>query len=181
MKNHMEQVTVMMVSLLETSTSGYGANTSANYLNSLLMYGSANAAWVPCTLLGIDYPAKIKASGGWMSNVDAQDMYVLFNLPMPTTKGSLKLYISGLRLVIFDADATDYVTQVIIYPMKETGAAAAILQDTTDRTAQGDYTYTFTAADCSTYDLISVYVQTVNTDAADLDFGPPLIRCYYAT
>ena len=176
----MEQITVTMVSLLTTSTSGYGANTSANYLNSLLMYGSANAAWVPCPLEGWHDVARgwVNASGHFQ-NTGAADPWVHYTIPLPTTKGGLKLYISGTRVGLEDAAATDKVDITYVVGRTSTGISY-IDTDNTDKDTQGEHEDTFTALDCSTYTAVKVTLVADVTNAGGLDINYVAVRCYYA-
>ena len=181
MNRPMEQITVTMVSLLTTSTSGYGANTSANYLNSLLMYGSANAAWVPGTWAGTTVAGTVITEGAHYKNADANDALWLFQLSLPLVKGGLKLYTDGFKLIVIDAAAADYVTR-IFYQGEHTQATTITYFDTTttDRTAAGDYTYTIAATDLSSFDYVGVQIQTFVTNVGGLDIGPPLFHVWYA-
>jgi len=179
MNRPMEQITITMVSLLTTSTSGYGANTSANYLNSLLMYGAANAAWVPCIMEGASANAQYYVTASTIVNLGAVDCYYRFSLPLPTSKGSLKLYISGIRVGIYDAGVADYVTQTLIYgDVYDT--ATGLLNDTTDYNSPQRMENTFAAVDCSVYDHIHATLLTFVTTGTELDIIFVTIRCYYA-
>jgi len=175
-----EKITVTMIELLASSTSAYGANTAASYLNALLMYGSANATWVPCVFETGTAAGKTTASGQNLSNPDGTDTWWLFGLPLPTVKGTLKLYVTGLRVGIFDADAGDYVSGAYIAGQTYNGASVMILSDTTDYTAQALITYTCAATDCSSYEVLRVTLNMFCTDANDLDISSVCVRCYYA-
>jgi hypothetical protein len=178
---YQEVITVDIREQLASSSSAYGANTAANYLNSLLMYGSANAAWVNCVFHSVSTPAKVQNSGGVdLANVDGTDVSVAFELLIPKAKGSLKLYISGIRYDLEDADATDYVTRTRIFGLTQ-GALTTINDDTTDYTAPALITDTFTAADCSGYRQVLVWQDWVCTNALDLGIRGVQVQCYYDT
>ena len=91
-----------------------GDDITSTDIADLLMFGSANAAWVPCILDGTGSWPTGKLQGDWtMSNVDGTDFWAVFRCPLPTTKGSLKLYVAGTQVGILDADAAgggDYVS-----------------------------------------------------------------------
>jgi hypothetical protein len=158
------------------------AGTTAS-MQALLMYGSANAAYVPCVfeVEGTAVIGKVGYSSGtaMLANVDGSDMVLRYVLALPTNKGSLKLYTTGFRISIYDADADDYVTSVKMYGMDH-DTVTSLLEDATDRTAQGVYTSTVAAADCSSYKQIVVLVGCFNTNAADLDIACVEVNCYYA-
>jgi hypothetical protein len=172
---------VRVVALLSDGAVTSAGGTTAS-MQALLMYGSANAAWVPCVYYGEHYEGATVANIGFIENTGTTDEIWYFLLPLPTTKGSLKLYVTGLRVDIQDADADDYVTAVYIYGMSYTGATEIDPTDyTTDRTAQGRYTYALADTDMSSYAEVMVRVSCVCTNAADLDIGAVCLLCFYST
>ena len=175
---YQEIITVDMREQMATSAAAYGAGAGTN-LDDLLMYGSAHAAWVPCVLEMSTVPSKLQAQSNFVSNVDAQDEYTTHVLALPTNKGSLKLYVTGLRVIVADADATNLVSHAYILGMKETGGSI-LLNDATDRITQGDYEYALANTDVSSYDYVVVNLFLVVADANALDIGTPLLKCYYA-
>ena len=180
MNRPMEQITVTMVSLLTTSTSGYGANVSANYLNSLLMYGSANAAWVACPYAGGIGRADYEFAGsGQIYNVGAAALQMVFALSLPTTKGSLKLYVSGSEVGLFDADASNYVTSRYLLGITY-NMSAVINNQPANLTTIAAHQDTFAAIDCSPYKTVRLNVVGINPNAGNLDIMYVLLRCYYA-
>jgi len=150
-------------------------------LEDLLMFGSGNATYVPCVLEGTEQAGKMTISGtSYMpTNVDATDFSLRYSLPIPTVKGALKLYVTGYKLVIYDADAGDYVTGIWIFGQIHTGSTQ-IMTDATDRTAHGTYTGAVAATDCSGYTNIIAWVGCIATDAADIDIASVQVLCYYA-
>jgi len=157
-------------------TSAAGATAS---MQALLMYGAANAAWVPCSYEGCYFASYAEIAGaGQVLNTGATDMTLFFLLPLPTVKGSLKLYISGTKFGLEDADADDYVNNVKIWGI--TDSATILDTDATNYDSAGVKTDTFTAVDCSSYDHIKIEVECVNTNASDLDVHNIKLRCYYA-
>jgi len=179
MNRPMEQTTVTMVSLLTTSTSGYGANTSANYLNSLLMYGSANAAWVNCTFDFESVDASILGTGYGIKNTGALDPLITYQCPLPPLKGSLKLYVSGVRVGLYNADAGDYVNQIIIRG-NTFNSVNTINNDLTDYNSPQRIEQLFAAVDCSGYDNVLVGIILFASQAGDLEINYVTLRCYYA-
>ncbi len=171
-------VELKILSTAATAVPGSVASTAT--IDALLMYGAANAAWVPMTFEAT-YASTVQVRGesSQIANVDGlSDGYWMFNLAQPPVKGSLKLYISGLRVVVLDADADDYVTHVFLTGVGDTNNL--ILNDPTDRTSPDTYDYTFAAEDMSAAHTVRALVQTVNTDVTDLNIGAVSCRCYYA-
>jgi len=151
-----------------------------------LMLGSANAAWIPMNFMGAEDFTEIKiTSAGLISTTGASNTWYLFSLPMPTNKGSLKLYISNLKIGVYDADGAAFITTVNIRAFS--GYTPSQLDtDGTNHSSQGDKTFSgavmpASAIDCSAYDSIYVACQ-VGVDAAnELDFGNVRMECYYDT
>ena len=153
-------------------------------LEDLLMFGSANAAFVPCPFetmgaSGMQIKAYIDPTSQALTNTDAQTMSFYFRCPKPTVKGGLKLYVDDMRIGVQDADATNYVTAVYIYGMNYTGATEINVSGT-NRTSANTYTYAFAAVDASSYDSVLVRVLVVTADAAALDLTSVELLCYYA-
>lgn len=175
-----EKIVVTMIELLASSTSAYGANTAASYLNELLMYGSANAAWVPCIFeLGSNNALSVDDATDTIANTAGTDINLRYVLPEPTVKGTLKLYITGCRVVIGSANATNYLDALGVYGTTHAGKTA-ILPDDTNRTAQGTYTTSHAAIDCSGYTNILVYLIDVVADAWAFHVASVSLLCYYA-
>ena len=154
------------------------------YLEDLLMFGSANAAYVPCTLMGAEDAADIRISASIVLNIDAEDIELSYSLPVPCNKGGLKLHISNLKYGLFGADADDYLTRVRIYGWN--GHVRTQLDDDgTNHTSAGDKTFSgaimpAAAIDCSGYQSIAVYAQAFNTGVQHFAIGNVRMECYYA-
>ena len=163
---------------LETDTNTIGVDQIA----ALGMLGSANAAWVPFVLEhALDGSfSSIGGSGLRSANQGANDDYWVYTLPLPTTKGSLKLYIADIRLDINTADATDYVTVLLVQALSNT-SSTSIVNDGTDRQAQGQYTYTVNPdVDASAGDVVRARAQVILTTTDELIITGLYASCYYA-
>lgn len=147
----------------------------------LLMFGSANSAYVPFIYeLAAIASTSVLASGLRHAGATAQDDYWVYTLPLPTTKGGLKLYCKDAVLKINTADATDYVDILLIEAVTR-ASTAGIVNDDTNRTAAGDYTYTVAnAVDCSSYDVVRARIKTIQATASQLIVSSLKIECYYA-
>lgn len=180
-KNHQESITVTMIELLASSTSAYGANTAASYLNALLMYGSANAAWVPCPFEGayVYSYAGIRDTGT-VYNVGANQPYIYYAVPLPPLKGTLKLYISGTRIELRAATVANYVGATRVYGYSD-GTSTQLDADATAKNAPGQWEDTFAAVDCSSYDAVKVQASCPVAVANLLNIDCVMVRCYYAT
>lgn len=149
-------------------------------LEDSLMFGSGNSAFVPCILELEDQVGKI--SMAWhtaFQNVDGTNFTVMFRCPLPTVKGSLKLYVGDVRVGIQDADAGDYLDNVIVGGIVY-NTVTTINSDTTNRTAANTYTYDFAPADASSYDSVALRLQVIATNAGDFNLTSVELECYYA-
>ena len=153
----------------------------------MLIYASSQHTYYPCSLLVENQTTKIlEIQGGVLSNGIVASNTIYFQLDQPTTKGTLKLYIDALKIVVTDADNNNYITSVVVYGQDYSGVTAIPnASETTDRKSAntvGNPTYetTFTAADCSAFESIVVAVAIVTDTANALDFLSPQLRIFYA-
>jgi hypothetical protein len=156
------------------------------YLEDLLMFGSANAVWVPCNFDGWTGQRPDAGAVGYR-NVDATNPSWQFCLPLPTSKGSLKLYCSGVKVSIFDADAAAYVDLIRVMGMDTTTPFTAVYTDTTNMTSQDEWKSDDelgawgAATDMSGYGQVKVFLNIVVDAAYELDINYVSVKCYYAT
>ena len=151
-----------------------------NIVGAALMIGAANTTWYPCVFEQESAAGTVVSSGYTLRNVGATDHTMQFRLALPTNRGGLKFYLTGVRVGLFDADAGDYITSIIIYGVTfNTGTA--VYTDNTDYTAVAAISTTFAAIDMSSYTGILVAMAIVATDAFDIDITYVDIQGYYDT
>ena len=152
----------------------------------LEMYGSANATWVPC--IYENYVGQ-RPDGGSAAyrNVDGTDCSWVFRLPLPTLKGSLKLYVNGISVGVNDADADDYVDLTRAFGVNYSGSIITQLySDTTNLTSQDlwksddELSAWGAASDCSGYESVTVILTLITTTDYELDLSTISLKCYYA-
>jgi hypothetical protein len=147
-----------------------------------LMIGSDNAAYVPCIfeMIGNTVGTIGKAHGVYptIQNTDGTDFTLMFHLPLPSIKGSLKLYVGDVRVNLWDADAGDYVTAVYVYG-NTYNSATIVHQDLNNLTTIASHTVSFTAADFSSYPMVGVRLDVVATNVADFNLTSVEALCYY--
>ena len=162
-------------------TDGTDAMTMAE-LADLLMFGSANAAWVPCALEGWNPTANgVVSNLGEIENVDNTNIFITYLCPKPPLFGTLKLYIAATRIHINNANATNYITNTYLEGLGTSYGKTTIDTDATAKNSAGAKTDTFGAAyDCSTYAAVKVRLQTVVADALALSVNNIEVQCYYA-
>ena len=169
---------VITGSVIELTAAGETITTTQ--IADLLMFGSANAVWVPCALLIENTVGKWKYGSAWsLTNIDGINASLAFNVTQPMVKGGLKLYIKGVQVIVSDADAAAFVDRIRVTGL--TFDATDTFGDvTTDRTSPNKYTSAFTTQDCSGFDEVHVLIE-VDVDAADeLDIRGVEVHCYYA-
>lgn len=145
-------------------------------VNSALMLGSANAAWIP--LVPEDRGDFSTTTGSYVPAATGTK-YLLMNLPYPTLKGALKLYVAQVMTVLVDADANDYMSHIYVLGITSAGYTS-LADDATDRDSIGDHIYNPADIDCSSYDRIQVQANFSVNATADLKVGGIFLQCYYA-
>ena len=143
------------------------------------MWGSANAAWVPCVFDLESIDASVLGTGYGIKNTGALDPLITYQCSLPPVKGSLKLYVSGVRVGLYNADAGDYVNQIIVRG-NTFNSINTINNDATDYNSPQRIEQTFVAVDCSGYDNVYVGVILAASQAGDLEINYVTLRCYYA-
>lgn len=87
---HATIMRVAVVALLSDGAVTSAAGVTAS-MQALLMYGSANAAYLPC-IFGHESAAIFTIFSGMLSNSGGTDGYALWTFPHPLVKGTLKFY-----------------------------------------------------------------------------------------
>lgn len=131
------------------------------------------------------FDAQIKVDGGGrVFSLNAVGDFVFF-LPVPLALGSLTLHIDQIIVGVRDADAGDYVDRVLLRYTEQDGDLTTALDDGTNRTAKGAYTYGDGGAgvvdpeDTTGHALVMVYLIGSITTPSDLDIGVVSARCWY--
>ena len=157
------------------------------YIDGKFMIGSANADYRNCMLMGASaqntYPTSQNISFG---NDTADDGAWTFKLPHPTTLDGLSLYVEEVRIILVDADTSDYISRVRVYGTTSSGftevydhngnlqTAGVLDSDGVDMT---DYS---TADDMSSYYGVAVHINFVSTTRTQLDIAEVQLKIYYA-
>jgi len=143
-------------------------------LEDLLMFGAANAAWVPMVFSGHNAAGVQESSqwGGWFRNLGANAMNISFTLGIPFVKGSLAMTVTDIRLEVADADAAAYITRTRVW-----SDGVNKVDDTTDYKTID--TFDIDITDCNPTKTFMVYCDTTNDAIAELQFAV-LAKCYYS-
>ena len=150
------------------------------YIDQANMIGPANAAWVPCSFMAANAIDLTKYGSFALVNTDGTNGQWVYTLLEPFIKNTLKLHITGVRLVISGANATNYVTRVRVDGLVYDNVTN-IAQDFADRTTPGLYTSVIAAHDSSGYNEVQIFVEVVVADAAGLDIRGVEVEYYYDT
>lgn len=144
------------------------------------LVGAANAAWQGCFTFSVNPDwSDSRGTGITLANQGANNMVVEFMLPQPTNRGGKKLYISGVRVGLYDADGTNYIDHHNLFGTTGT-TYLGVWADNADYTSPQLIENLFTAIDCSSYELMFVTVYCINADVYAIDLMTITCLCYYA-
>lgn len=146
------------------------------------LIGSANKEFIACSIGRSDQatpPFYFDGTEKNYKNVGAQDFSLYCELPLPTNRGGLKLYVKNAQVPLNDADAGDYLTAVQIMAIEADSDMAIKNTDATDKSTKAVHESTFTAFDASAYVSVGILLTFVCTNAGDLGFQAPLLEVYY--
>ena len=145
-----------------------------------LLIGAANHAWVPCAYMDTYETGTWRASVGLLYNIGSTNTQLSFMLPLPTNRGGKSLYVDGIRVSVYQANATNYVDTIQARGLTYLAATQLVgFADAANRTAQGLYETTPTAVVCSGYEQIVVAADVVTADLHGLRIAGTALRCYY--
>ena len=182
--NYQEVITYDLQQQMKSSTASYGAGAGLQ-LDDLLMFGSAHAAYVPMAIMGSTIQTYWRFIDGRVINASSADFNLEFLLPLPSIKGSLKLYLKNLKYSVFIADANDYVDEVRISGING-NTRTDLDTDTTNITSNTDATFSgavmpASVIDVSSYQNVIVKISAFVTDAAGLQYHNIRMECFYDT
>ena len=180
---YQEQIVVDLRQFAVSSATAYGAGSAQMTqaeLEAMLMYGSSNAAWVPCSFLGSVADNFKYVNNAYIDNDDDTDTILHYYVPAPSSKGTLKLYIAGTQIVLKSANASNYVTSTYVSGVNADGTISVIDTDATNKNSGGTHEDTFTGVDASSYKQVIVRLNAVLTNAAALQITGVNISVYYA-
>ena len=132
------------------------------------------------TFQGIASTTHILVASGLYRPAAAAQQDAVFQLNLPTNKGTLKLYVDDITYGIQAADATNYIDSVNLYGETADGNVMTyIAADGTNQTSAGAKTWTRSPTDMSSYKAAIILMRSQNAGTS-LRFGPPFASCYYA-
>ena len=149
-----------------------------------LNYGAPNISYMPCTPEPSPgaTPYVVPGTFGYyvmFSTTTTEAVGINYTVPLPTTKGDLKLYVGDVIIGINGANGTNYISSVQLGGIAYTGGTQ-LLFDATPLNSPGKYTASNTLEDVSTYDQIKIQLTTSVATANTLKIMYVLVEYYYA-
>jgi hypothetical protein len=151
-----------------------------------LMIGSANKAFVPCLFMNASVDDWRNDGAGVSSGQSGTDGYLVYQLPLPTNRGGLKLYGTQVRITTKKADSNNYITQEYVFANTDS-SATAVQSSLTDINTATTTTRAFTTnpTDLSSYKTLTVFMECIVAAWSPPSSSPfriygVEIECYYA-
>ena len=157
---------------------------SSALLDDIVGYGSSNSAFWSTVYQSNHLAEAVDYSNGYMMNTSANDTWFNFALMLPTSKGSLKLYVKDIMIEVNAADANNYVDTINMDLMRDDASSQVVNEvnpgGAGNITAQGTYTITNAAADdASSYSTVVVSLLVRVNGANNFLWLSPMVECYY--
>lgn len=167
------------VTNVETLTNQVATNTQ-NKFEELFAIGSSNSQKIPMICAGSS-PVDTFTYNVRLENTGLIGFYVTYILPIPTTKGSLDLYLASLDVVLAQADGSNYQSEVKVYGLGGTAGTSydTLYTNSTNYTSAAANNFNFTDIDASDYDSIVVTIYGAVTTASYFEILHVLMECYY--
>lgn len=149
-------------------------------INDIENIGSGNFGYQPCNFKGINVGHNV-AVNGQISPAAVGASFGNWMVPLDTIKGTNSLHIDAVIITLFDGDSTHEIQDTRLYGViQATGGNTILGSNSTDCSAIGEFTRTFTAADCSPYKQIQVWfdLQATTTTSA-LEIASVSVRYWY--
>ncbi|KKM58501.1 hypothetical protein LCGC14_1549290, partial [marine sediment metagenome] len=115
-----------------------GTNTENYYAEHAI--GIANKRWITLQLEGVNDFATINVATNY-SNVSAVNYIMIFGVDLPLVSDGKNLVVTNTRITIGDADGSNYLDRVRFFGLSGTTGLTTLLDNPTNRTAAGVYTY----------------------------------------
>lgn len=135
-------------------------------------------AWIPAVYELAKPENKVQMAGPYFDNVDDTDFELMFRVPLPATKGNLRLHIDGVRVGVFDADPANNVQKYIVYGIAY-NRNEKLFNDPQPIVAPELRERRFPAAEVSSWESIMVRVWCVVSAPNDLNISSVMVHCYY--
>lgn len=140
---------------------------------------------VHCPLEGVNQVAAANYctfyTGGFVANLGANDLQILFGFPLPTAIGSLRFYCTSIRVHLDDADTDDMVNTVRGIQYEGASVTSTLLSTASFNTA-GEHTVTVNAYLNAAYGeggMYKIFLDTDCTSFAALDILGVSVIGYY--
>ncbi len=136
-------------------------------------------AWIPCIYEICSPPGRIQMAGPLLSNVDGTEYQMMLRLPLPASKGGLRLHVDGLQIGLLGADQANYVSQISVNGM--THLKMKVMFEAKDAlNAQQLKSYSFEPHNCGGYESVLGRVWCSVSAPSKLHISSVSLHCYYA-
>lgn len=144
----------------------------------LSVYGSSNASFKPCNTLIWTDGAFTNTVTRTIANVNGGNNYVMFGLPLETNRGSLKLYVKDIRVILDDANGSNFISSTTIIGVAGV-TDVEIDADPTNYTTGGVHTFERSATDVSQYLTINIQLWNNTASSNLLEIFSLQVEYYY--
>jgi len=137
---------------------------------------------IPCTFISGNVVGKWKHTGSGVTNVDGTALALIYQIPLPTNKAGLALYIGNIYAYLSAADASNYASRVRIIAKKNDGTVQVIYDANPPSlawTSTGYKTISNTADDVSAYESIEVWINLVVATGGNFVINYVGVDTYY--
>jgi hypothetical protein len=158
-----------------------GHETVAN-VEAYLGIGAANKRWIDLIPPGASDNSDYKFTSTY-ENIGADDMKLGFLLPLPLVIGSKNLYITRVRIGIYDADEGDEIDRIRWYGWSDYDTFSLFLDTAAGLDEDTPSEYIWDHADTQiggVYKSLILYMATTCTNAGDLNLAYVQVEYYYA-
>lgn len=150
-----------------------------------LMIGLANATEVPCILAGGDSHTEFATSTFLIRGLGTGNFVFSFQLPLPTTRGGLSLFINNIIVGLADAEATDYLDRVRVLGLTDENSFDTVFDDGDDFNAPAEIDYSSEGDwagpyDMSSYRAFTILMEAITDTPSAFDISYVLCDVYYA-
>ena len=140
-----------------------------------------NTAWVNCVYIANNAAEAWTANTSTIANPSTTNQWLLWHLPLPTTKGTLKLHVTGVRVGIAAANATNKISEILVHGVKWDGKTYLTVSDrTTQGSSAGLKEWVMANFDCSTYEVVTVDLSLALATIGAFRISSVALLCYYA-
>lgn len=160
---------------------GIGSEWVKSYVNKMLGIGSDNKRYFNCVLEGISVQDAIETATTWR-NAGATDYVMSFSINLPLKIQEYSLHIDRLRIGIYDADANNELSTILLYYWSSLTSQTQYVNDNNGGAgwdSQQEIDYDFTELDCGEFKRVLPQLSIKATNARNFDMNYCQVRYWY--